>query len=420
MVYMRIGIFTDTYLPVANGICYVIEIIKKDLEAAGHEVWVVAPRDVRWNLPKESRIIRFSAIGGVLFKDQFNSFFWPSKQLRQIKALNLDLILAFTPSQIGAFGAYCSAKLDTPYIIQYGTDMEEYAELYKTTTIVGILGSMLLAPYLLKMGLGESWKFFGGYFIKPDKKLSYYKSITRHILSALHLHSQVVIATSEKIAKKLEAWPIKQNVEVIPTGVNQLPTDKNYKIYFANKYGLHADDEIILYAGRLSVEKNLNLLIDSFELVAQKRPRSKLLLVGDFQYRQNLEQKTSQSAFKERIIFTGQIERNELGSVYELGTVFAFPSITDCQALVLNEAAHAGLPLVWCDEQSLNSVLKDGLSGLQARNNKNDFASKILKILNDKKLKNKLGAGANKLAQDYTEAKQTKKLEKLLQEIIKV
>jgi 1,2-diacylglycerol 3-alpha-glucosyltransferase len=406
---VRIGFFTDTYLPVANGICYVIDILRDDLEKAGHEVWVFAPRDLRWHLPKEDRVIRYNAVGGLFYEDQFNSFFWPPKQFKKVKQLNLDMIVAFTPTFIGAFGSYCAQRLNIPYVIQYGTDLEAYSQLYKPATFAGILAAPFLAPYLLRLNAGQTLGYWRGFFKWPRHE-PYLTYITRHMLTALHAKADLVVATSDKIAEKLRRWPVKQTICTVPTGVDSLPPKPTFKKHFMEKYGLKRGDEIILYAGRMSAEKNLEMLIDAFVYQAASRPNSKLLLAGDFQHRWKLEEKAAKTAYASQIIFTGRLERSELGAVYSLADVFAFPSMSDCQALVINEAAHAGAALVWCDRPSLNPILIDTVTGLQAYNDKVDFGSKMALILENGKLRQKLSKGARREAAKYTEQIQTSKL----------
>lgn len=415
---MRIGLFTDTYLPVANGICYVIDILREDLEKAGHEVWLFAPRDLRWHLPKEDRVIRYPALGGLFYEDQFNSVFWPPRQLKTVKQLNLDIVVAFTPTFIGGFGAYCAKKLNIPYVIQYGTDLEAYAELYKPATIGGVLASPLLAPYLLQMSPAETWRFWRGFFRRP-KNEPYLKYVTRHMLSGLHSRARLVVATSQKIADRLKRWPLPQNIVVISTGVDALPQDPAFTAHFKKKYGLSAGDQLILYAGRMSAEKNLEMLIEAFDQLAAKRPSAKLLMVGDFQHRWKLENKARGMQAADRIIFTGRVDRRELGAVYGLADVFAFPSLTDCQALVINEAAHAGLPIVWCDTPGLNPILKDGVSGLEAAPDATSYAAALERLLADGKLRTRLGEAAAREAAKYTEQAQTEKLLDQLENLIK-
>ncbi|HET9850749.1 MAG TPA: glycosyltransferase [Candidatus Saccharimonadales bacterium] len=415
---MRIGLFTDTYLPVANGICYVIEILRRDLVAEGHDVWVVAPKDWRWHLPREPRVIRYRALRGLFYQDQFNSFFWPPRQLKKIKELNLDVIIAFTPSYIGGLGAYASVQLGIPYVIHYGTDLEEYGAMYKPTVIGGLLGSAVLAPYLLRMSWNEIGQLYRGYFGPYPKRLGWYRYVTRHMLSALHERAEAVIAPSEKIAGKLKQWPIAQNIAVIPTGVDSLPASSEFKKQFMTKYGLTEEDEIILYAGRLSIEKNLGVLIESFDTIGTKRPKAKLLLVGDFQHRKHLEAKAAAGKYKERIIFAGQVSRQELGAVYALADIFTFPSLTDCQALVLNEAALAGLPLVWCDEPGLNPILVNKKTGLKAINEPKAYGQAVTTLLENRAQLAAYGQEARRRAETFSEKAQTKKLADFLNQLV--
>jgi glycosyltransferase involved in cell wall biosynthesis len=97
--------------------------------------------------------------------------------------------------------------------------------------------------------------------------------------------------------------------------------------------------------------------------------------------------------------------------------VFVFPSLTDTQAIVLNEAAHAGLPFVWIDSD-LNAVLQDSKTGFQAQNTPASFAREVTKLLADKDLRVQFGRQSRTVAQKMTEAKQTKKMANLLDALV--
>ena len=72
---MRIGLFTDTYRPSINGIVFVVESLKRELENLGHEVYVFCPAKSMspskqaelLNEDANSRIIRFPSIKGAFF-----------------------------------------------------------------------------------------------------------------------------------------------------------------------------------------------------------------------------------------------------------------------------------------------------------------------------------------------------------------
>lgn len=79
---MRIGLFTDTYRPSINGIVFVVESLKRELEARGHEVYVFCPaKSMRPNkqveLEEDGSIIRFRSVKGMFFDDYDTSVFFP-------------------------------------------------------------------------------------------------------------------------------------------------------------------------------------------------------------------------------------------------------------------------------------------------------------------------------------------------------
>ena len=89
---MRIGLFTDTYHPTINGITFVVESLKNNLEAIGHEVFIFCP--ARTVLPEtptrrafhdDEHIIRFPSVKSGFFEDFDITLFFPSVILRKIK-----------------------------------------------------------------------------------------------------------------------------------------------------------------------------------------------------------------------------------------------------------------------------------------------------------------------------------------------
>ena len=205
----------------------------------------------------------------------------------------------------------------------------------------------------------------------------------------------------------------------MPNGVNALPRPTKTEVKaFREQWNLAEDDEIFGFVGRLGEEKNLPLLIKSFERhIAKKRPKAKLLFVGDFEYRKTLEEMAAATKYADRIIFTGAMPREKLGLAYSVLDVFAFPSLKDTQGWVLHEAAHAGLPIVLVDKE-LSEVVQDGVNGLIANDNPTSFGRSIITLLEDAEKRQEFGTVSKKLAAKFTESRQVKKLEKLYQELI--
>lgn len=413
---MRIGLFTDSYLHTGstNGIMYVVETMRQSLSELGHEVYVVAPKTGIARPKFEENILWIPALQGIFFNEQLTSIFFPPLQLRTIAKLELDVIIIFTPGQIGLLGANSAVQQNIPLVSQYCTDLSEYIERYPTA-IIGAVALGMTSPFVLKLSTREMAAAMRS-FVTKDQDVGFRQHIVEKLLAALHSRCAALIAVSDKTAQDLARWNPDAHIVTIPTGVDALPLHTEEAKSFREHHTIPEDAKVLLYVGRLAKEKNLELLIDAFDGVAMQEPDVYLALVGNFAYRKQLEQRAAGSIFADRIIFTGAYPREQLGAIYEAGDIFLFPSITDTQALVINEAAHASLPFVWVDN-GLNQVLIDGKTGLHADNTPEDFADKIQELLHDDKRRTQYGTESCKQAQKLQARPQAKKVVKLLKSL---
>jgi len=74
---MRIGLFTDRYVPQIDGVSISTESFRRELEELGHEVYVFAPRPTWRYKERSNRIIRFPAVKGLFWEDNLTSLFFP-------------------------------------------------------------------------------------------------------------------------------------------------------------------------------------------------------------------------------------------------------------------------------------------------------------------------------------------------------
>ena len=201
----------------------------------------------------------------------------------------------------------------------------------------------------------------------------------------------------------------------MPTGVVEVPVEAE-DVTWAKRH-LHEDAKTILSVGRLGKEKNVELTIRAFEIVARKDPQTRLLIIGDGPDRKDLEALAAKSAYSNRISFTGQVERHRLGGIYGAASLFVFTSLTDTQGLTLNEAAAAGLPIVIIDHE-VNAVVRNGENGYFAKNNHKDVAAKMLAILSRPELHAQMSYRSRQLAAEFLPGLQAEKLLRLYQETI--
>ncbi len=108
------------------------------------------------------------------------------------------------------------------------------------------------------------------------------------------------------------------------------------------KYSL-SESTYLLYAGRISKDKNLSFLCQVFEQLQRKHKKIKLLIAGDGPY---LEEIRNEKSNNQEIVFLGKIERDMLPLLYAGSDLFVFPSTTDTFGMVVLEAQACGLPAV--------------------------------------------------------------------------
>lgn len=424
---MRIGLFTDTYRPTINGITYVVDTLKNELEAAGHEVYVFCPaRSLRPNKKdegltlEEDHVVRLPSFPSGFFDDFDFTLIFPPVILKQIKDMQFDIIHIFTPSQVGLLGINAAIKHDTPFVVQHCTDLYEFSENYPNV-LPGVLALVgIVFPMSIKLKGQDVREIIKLH--RPRRHITKWnKDIISRAITILYSKADAAIALSRKSQKQLQSWQDKAyryKVTLMPNGVDAIPVPSAKRLNdFRKKWNLSEDDEIYGFVGRLAEEKNLPVLIKAFEYIGRDRPHAKLLFVGDFEYRKELEKMAAKSKYANRIVFTGFINREDLGVAYAALSVFAFPSLKDTQGWVLHEAAHAGKPIVIID-RDLSEVLQDGKNGYYAKNSAADVARKVADLLKSPAKRAKFGAHSKVLAAKFGQAQQAQKLVSLYEQVI--
>ena len=424
---MRIGLFTDTYLPSINGIVYVVKSMKEHLEALGHEVYVFCPaRSIRPSrhadiLKEDEYIVRFPSVKSGFFDDFDISLFFPPNVINRVKQLDLDIVHILTPSQVGLVGIQVSYKHNIPFVVQHSTDLYEFSESYPNVLPGALALVSLILPMTVKLD-GKEYQEIAKLFKPRRGATKWNKDIIEKGISLLYSKADAVIALSRKSQHQLESWQNNTNrypVTLLPSGVDAIRPGTTQEVRdFKKRFHIADDDLVYGFVGRLGEEKNLQLLIDAFPIVVQKYPKARLLFIGDFDYRETLEDIARKTGYADRITFTGSIQRESLGAAYAAFDVFTFPSLKDTQGWVIHEAAHAGLPIVLIDKE-LSEVVRDGENGFFAENTKDSMAHYVGLLFADQHRREQFGMRSRELALGYSERSQTKKLVLLYEQCIK-
>jgi glycosyltransferase involved in cell wall biosynthesis len=166
--------------------------------------------------------------------------------------------------------------------------------------------------------------------------------------------------------------------------------------YLWRRYGM--DDSVkFLYVGRVSREKNLELLALSYKTVIDSGYTCDLIIAGDGPYRKDLELLLQGYP----VLFTGFLSGEELHATYASSDVFVFPSTTDTFGNVVLEAQASGLPVIVSDEGGPKELIANGRTGLVVKaHNKEALIDAMTFFLNDRVNVSRMGMEARYFAEN--------------------
>jgi 1,2-diacylglycerol 3-alpha-glucosyltransferase len=378
---LKIGFFTDTYLPQVNGVVTSIELFKQELERQGHEVYIFCPRVA--GEKDTGRVIRFKSFR-FLFQPEYHiSIPFSRHLLSDFWSKDLDIVHAQTPFSIGLLGYYYAYIKQVPFIHTYHTLYPEYIKSY----------------------------LFKGRVITPG--------MAARFSAVFSNRCDLTIAPSIKIKKLLEGYGVTKPVDVLATGVKVNDYVKKVKANnFRKQYNLKPNDKLLIFVGRLGKEKNVDFLISALPLIQKQIKNVKLIIIGDGPHRANLQKQAIKLKIKDSVIFTGYYKKPEVVNAYQASDIFVFSSLTDTQGMVVAEAAASGLPIVAVKDDAFGEFLRDGQNGFNTGHNKKDFSDKVCEILNNKKLYNKMSGKSQEIAREFTIEKQAKTLVEIYRQLM--
>ena len=313
---MKIAFFTETFLPKVDGIVTRLTKTIQNLVQLGDEVIIFCPEGCPSSY-MGAKVIGVAAMPLPLYPELKLGLPGPavSEELEKFKP---DLIHVVNPAVLGLGGIWLAKTNNIPLIASYHTHLPKYLEHY---------GMGMLEPLL--------WE----------------------LLKAAHNQATLNLCTSTAMVEELSDKGI-QNTALWQRGVDtdifrpELRDDQMR----ARLLGKFSDEgSLLIYVGRLSAEKQ----IERIKPVLEALPKTRLALVGDGPYRQQLEKIFQGTA----TTFVGYLSGNELASAYASGDAFLFPSSTETLGLVLLEAMAAGCPVVGANKGGIPDIISDGENG---------------------------------------------------------
>ncbi len=348
---LRVAFFSDTYLPAVDGVVTSMLNFKKELKKKGHKIFMFVAGDSAAKRKYQNDDVFI--VQGINFKPypQYKVAVFPYMSMIKINALDIDIIHAQTPFAMG-LAALMSAK---------------------------ILGKPIIGSYHT---LVDNKDIIGSYYPK-NKRIRYVAEIAaRQYIKFFYSSCDCVFAPSGTIKRILEKKGIK-NVYIVPNSVDIKrfnPEVSGQNIRRALK--LRNSQKVILYVGRISREKKLEVLLNAAHALNMKRDDIVFVIGGHgpaLEYYKRMAEKLKLDNLK----FVGFIENKKLAEYYAACDVFCIPSTFETQGMVALEAMACGKPVVGADYLALKELIKNGKNGEKFKpGSHSECARKIEKVLN--------------------------------------
>lgn len=140
----------------------------------------------------------------------------------------------------------------------------------------------------------------------------------------------------------------------------------------------------ILFVGRLSNEKGLNVLLDSLAILKSENLDFMLTILGDGPSREKLEQQTKELKLNDYVIFKGFVDQSTIREDLNNSDLFILPSFAEGIPVSLMEAMAIGVPVITTYVGGISELVIDNKTGLLCYpSDPSGLADSIRKYLND-------------------------------------
>lgn len=361
---MKIAIVSSTYLPTINGVSTHIRSLVRGLEADGHQVYVISPKNGEEYFCKHD--VRIASV--------YNPFskLYPLSLSSQIpgviKDVKFDIVHLHHPVGVYGLAKKISQKSGCPIVFTNHTQYLAYINYY----------------------------------------MIFFRGLARKFMSArlkkLYGEASAVMGSTQDIKNEILAINPSANVKVIPVGFDELRFGTADNPAIRKQIGVAKDDFMALYVGRVSKEKNIDALLKVAGRLEDLAPNFKLAIVGPGDY---LE--TSKVKIPSNVIVVGRPSDADLTSLYRYCDLFLSASTSETLSLTFAEAAHCGAPLLGIDSPGIRDIVQNGLNGYLA-GDENDFEDKLIELIKNHKLLNEFRRNAPKSVIKYSAVYNIKKI----------
>lgn len=355
---MNIGQFSDTFLPIVDGVGRVVSAYAENLARMGHQVTVVTPMNdtgFRGGLPYE--IVDYSGFSVPGYKQyQTGEAIMDAHYRRRMRMISLDICHAHSPFMAGTEALRIAANRNIPLVTTFHS--KYYDDFLKTT------GSEQLA----RVG-------------------------TKYVIS-FYNQCDDVWTVNDNTADILRSYGYDGDIQIMENGVRSYQVSKQDIENVENRFSL-GTLPLLLFVGQMNWKKNILRVLEAAKLLRDKGRHFKLILAGQGPDMGQIVRTVTQLQLEDICIIPGHIsDPMTLGALYARASLFVFPSLYDNGPMVVREAAVMGTPSVMVRGSTASDGIEDNVNGFLCEDDSMDLMCLLDRVLNDEALLSSVAAQA--------------------------
>lgn len=340
MIIMNVAIFTEVMVPYVCGISSYVSVLKKGLESLGHRVIIVTS-----SLHTEQSV----------FKD--------------------GVVRCPAKKSMNKYGYQCK-NINDKYVMKFLTKFDPDVIHIQTDTKIGYM-ALSIADKLRCPVVFSVHDYYLDRFASDNSVILWrIKTLIekKHFCDMMD-NANVIASSNKRAASFVRAAGRNRKVNLIPSA-----TDRNVFNYknanddavkkLRRKLGLPQNAIVAVFAGDLSVDKNLEFVLSAFARHIKKNDNVHLLIVGDGTELEYLKSMSKRFKIKEMVHFTGMVAHNMMPAIYSACDIYVCSSDDALMSMSFVEAMSCGLPVLVKEdkEKFAYNMIKDGVNGFVCEN----------------------------------------------------
>ncbi|MBQ7977244.1 MAG: glycosyltransferase [Clostridia bacterium] len=346
--------FCDTYYPILDGVIVTLNNYAR-LQSQNYNIVVCVPKHKgKVTISKDYLVLGVSSMFfkfvnyDLAFPDIDNDF----KAI--IKKLRIDIIHSHSPFNMGNFACKLAKKRKIPLVCTFHSQYKQ--DFYKATKNEALTHMLL------------------------DSIMKNFKPATE------------VWTMNDACVRTIREYGYKGKVHLIPNSTHKVrPENIDALIEQANeKWGLANVENVFIFVGRLVSQKNILLIPEALKILKERGVKFKMYYVGTGPDENKLRKLIEELELQDDIILLGRVEDAELEMIFARSTLMLFPSVYDTSSLTQIEAATFDTPCLLIKDSVTAGTITDNQNGFLALNDATNYAERIMEIIADKDLYEKV------------------------------